>query len=406
MIRKSRRIIRLLRLLVSTPIALIFVVFIRIIRPLLLIRIGVLRSDRIGHFALETELWLLEHQAGVASRPKRSIDLWYAPEPIANRVLYKMWNQVLTIWPNWLMVAVFRVNNLLPGDSAHQIKAATSTCLDVHNLLDIYPPRLKFTATQIEQGRAGLAKLGIKPTDRFVCFIVRDSAYTKKAFPEKDMSYHDFRNCDVDDYVAGAEALADRGLFVLRMGSVVSKPLVSNNPRVIDYANSKVRDEFMDLFLGAHCEFNVSDGLGFYAIPAMFRRPNAYVNYSPFFMFYSSRACDLGIAKTMIDTATGKCLNLTEMGERGVARSRSSAEFVKAGVSVKSNTPSEIRDLMLEMLDRLEGKWKTQPLDEELQNKFWKKYSEIIGPDRETFHGEIWSKYGAQFLRDNQDWIV
>jgi putative glycosyltransferase (TIGR04372 family) len=405
-INNYHRFIRLTRLAVSTPIAVIVVLVIRIIRPILLVRIGVMRSDRIGHFALETELWLLEQESGVTARPKRSIDVWYAPEPIANRVLYKMWTQVLTIWPNWLMVTVFRLNQLIPGTSAHEIKNATSSCLDVHNLLDIYPPRLKFTAMQLEQGQKGLAELGIKPTDRFVCFIVRDSAYTKKVFPEKDMSYHDFRNCDVDDYVAGAEALADRGLFVLRMGSVVSKPLVSTNPRVIDYANSKVRSEFMDLFLGAHCEFNVSDGLGFYAIPAMFRRPNAYVNYSPFFMFYSSRACDLGIAKTMIDTATSKRLNLTEMGERGVARSRSSAEFVKAGVSVKSNTPSEIKDLMLEMLDRLEGKWKTQPLDEELQNKFWKKYSEIIGPDRETFHGEIWSKYGAQFLRDNQDWIV
>ena len=401
-----RRLSRLIRIAITTPFALFFVLLIRIIRPVFLVRIGVMRSDRIGHFALETELWLLERVSGVATRPKRSIDLWYAPEPIANRVLYKMWTQVLTIWPNWLMVTVFRLNQLIPGTSAHEIENATSSCLDVHNLLDIYPPRLKFTAMQLEQGQKGLAELGIKPTDRFVCFIVRDSAYTKKAFPEKDMSYHDFRNCDVNDYVAGAEALADRGLFVLRMGSVVSKPLVSNNPRVIDYANSKVRSEFMDLFLGAHCEFNVSDGLGFYAIPAMFRRPNAYVNYSPFFMFYSSRACDLGIAKTMIDTSTGKRLNLTEMGERGVARSRASVEFVKAGVSVKSNTPSEIRDLMLEMLDRLEGKWKAQPLDDELQNKFWKKYSEIIGPDRETFHGEIWSKYGAQFLRDNQDWIV
>ena len=401
-----RRLSRLIRIAITTPFALFFVLLIRIIRPVFLVRIGVMRSDRIGHFALETELWLLERVSGVATRPKRSIDLWYAPEPIANRVLYKMWTQVLTIWPNWLMVTVFRLNQLIPGTSAHEIENATSSCLDVHNLLDIYPPRLKFTAMQLEQGQKGLAELGIKPTDRFVCFIVRDSAYPKKAFPEKDMSYHDFRNCDVNDYVAGAEALADRGLFVLRMGSVVSKPLVSNNPRVIDYANSKVRSEFMDLFLGAHCEFNVSDGLGFYAIPAMFRRPNAYVNYSPFFMFYSSRTCDLGIAKTMIDTATGKRLNLTEMGERGVARSRASVEFVKAGVSVKSNTPSEIRDLMLEMLDRLEGKWKAQPLDDELQNKFWNKYSEIIGPDRETFHGEIWSKYGTQFLRDNQDWIV
>lgn len=401
-----RRLSRLIRIALSTPFALFFVVLIRLIRPFFLVRIGVMRSDRIGHFALETELWLLEQEAGVATRPRRSTDIWYAPEPIANRVLYKMWRQVLNIWPNWLMVTIFRLNQFVPGATAHEIKNATSSCLDVHNLLDKYPPRLKFTANQLEQGRKGLAELGIKPTDRFVCFIVRDSAYTKNIFPEKDMSYHDFRNCDVDDYVAGAEALADRGLFVLRMGSVVSKPLISGNPRVIDYANSKVRSEFMDLFLGAHCEFNVSDGLGFYAIPAMFRRPNAYVNYSPFFMFYSSRACDLGVAKTMIDTATGKRLNLSEMGARGVARSRSSAEFVKAGVSVKSNTPSEIRDLMLEMLDRLEGKWISEVLDNELQQKFWKKYSEVIGPDREIFHGEIRSKYGAQFLRDNQDWIL
>ena len=401
-----RRLTRLVRLTFSTPFALVFVLLIRIIRPLFLVRIGVMRSDRIGHFALETELWLLEQESGVVTRPKRSVDIWFAPEPIANRVLHKMWRQVLNIWPNWLMVSVFRLNNFVPGSAAHHINKTAATCLDVHNLLDIYPPRLKFTETQFEQGRKGLAELGIKPTDRFVCFIVRDLAYTKKAFPEKDMSYHDFRNCDVNDYVAGAEALADRGLFVLRMGSIVSKPLVSNNPRVIDYANSKVRSEFMDLFLGAHCEFNVSDGLGFYAIPAMFRRPNAYVNYSPFFMFYSSRASDLGIAKTMIDTATGKRLTLTEMGDRGVARFGATSQFAEAGVSVKSNTPSEISDLMLEMLDRIEGKWISDQQDGELQRKFWEKYSEIIGPDRETFHGEIWSKYGARFLRDNQDWIV
>ena len=81
-------------------------------------------------------------------------------------------------------------------------------------------------------------------------------------------------------------------------------------------------------------------------------------------------------------------------------------KFATAGVSVESNSPSEIRDLMLEMLDRIEGKWISDSLDDELQRKFWEKYSVIIGPDREIFHGEIWSKYGAQFLRDNQNWIL
>ena len=120
-INNYHRFIRLARLAISTPIAVIFVLVIRIIRPILLVRIGVMRSDRIGHFALETELWLLEQESGVASCPKRSIDIWFAPEPIANRVLHKMWRQVLTIWPNWLMVSVFRINNLIPGAAAHPV---------------------------------------------------------------------------------------------------------------------------------------------------------------------------------------------------------------------------------------------------------------------------------------------
>ena len=397
---------RLARLAVAIPIASIFVLLIRVIRPLVVVRIGVMRSDRIGHFVLETELQQLEIERGIAAQPKRLFNIWYAPEPISNRVIYEMWKRVMRIWPNWFMVPVFRLNNLMPGSKAHQIPNTTSTCLDVHNLIDGAPPHLSFAPREIELGNKTLSEMGLSEGDRFVCFIVRDAAYTKMAFPEKDMSYHDYRNCDVDDYILAAETLADRGLFVLRMGSIVAKPLRSSHPRVIDYANSNFRSEFMDVFLGSRCEFCVSDGLGFYAIPAAFRRPNVYVNYSPFHMFYSSRACDLGIAKTVSSLKTGKRLNLSQMGENGIAQFSRTSQYSDAGVSIDSNTPEEIRDLMLEMLDRIEGKWKPQSGDDELQTKFWRKYSEVIGEQRTICHGEIRAKYGAQFLRDNQDWIL
>ncbi len=402
----TAQIKRLIRLFLSVPLAFVFVIVIRVIRPFLLIRVGAMRSDRIGHFALETDLMLREQESGVSPKPSRSVDLWYAPDPIANRVIYEMWKRVMRIWPNWFMVPVFRLNNSMPGSKAHQIPNTASTCLDVHNLIDGAPPHLSFTPREIELGNKTLREMGLSEGDRFVCFIVRDAAYTKMAFPEKDMSYHDYRNCDVDDYILAAETLADRGLFVLRMGSIVAKPLRSSHPRVIDYANSNFRSEFMDVFLGARCEFCVSDGLGFYAIPAAFRRPNAYVNYSPFHMFYSSRVCDLGIAKTVSSLKTGKRLTLSQMGENGIAQFSHTSQYSDAGVSIDSNTPEEIRDLMLEMLDRIEGKWKPQSGDDELQTKFWRKYSEVIAEQRTICHGEIRAKYGAQFLRDNQDWIL
>lgn len=399
------RFLRLLRIFATVPVAILLVAVIRVIRPFLLIRIGALKSDRIGHFVLETELMLLEQKAGISPKRKKTIDFWYAPEPIANQFVYEMWKRRLNIWPNWMMISLFKVNSFLPLKRVHQIPTATSTCLDVHNLLDRYPPMHSFTKNEVAQGSEILTQMGVGEGDRFVCFIVRDSAYTRKVFPGKDLSYHDYRNCDVSDYVLGAEALAERGLFVFRMGSVVSSPLISSHPRVIDYANSQFRSEFMDVFIGANCEFCVSDGLGFYAIPAAFRKPNAYVNFSPFHMFYSSRSCDLGITKTLCDFLSNKRLCLSEMKTRGVAGLSQTKDFEKAGVLVCDNSPEEIRDLMLEMLDRVEGKWRPEPYDEDLQDSFWQKFTEVIGEHKFISHGEIRAKFGAKFLRENPDWI-
>lgn len=402
----ARSIARLVRLALATPVAAVLLLAIRVARPIVRVRLGAMRSDRIGHFALETELALCEQETGIRPRPQRSVDLWYAPEPVANRSLLAMWRRVMRVWPTWLMVPLWRLNERLPGGAAHVVPSTTSTCLDVHNLLDRCPPHLAFTAAEHARGRAGLAELGIGPTDRWVCVIVRDGAYTSAAFPGKDMSYHDYRNCDVDDYVPAAEAVADRGYFVLRMGAVVAKPMRSSHPRVIDYATSGRRSEFMDLYLGAHCAFTVSDGLGFYAIPAAFRRPNAYVNYSPFFMFYSSRACDLGIAKTMADAATGRRLTLREMAARGVAEVSATREFAARGVRVESNAPGEIRDLMCEMVERVEGTWCAEPGDDERQARFWERYLEVIGRQRTICHGEVRSRYGAAYLRAHPDWFA
>jgi putative glycosyltransferase (TIGR04372 family) len=402
----AARVRRAVRLALATPLAALLLVAIRLARPLLRVRLGAMRSDRIGHFALETELALCERETGIRPAPPRSLDLWYAPEPIANRALYRMWRRVMRIWPNWLMVPLWRLNERIPGGAAHVVPQTSSTCLDVHNLLDRCPPHLAFTAAEHARGRAGLAELGIGPSDRWVCVIVRDAAYTSAAFPGKDMSYHDYRNCDVEDYVEGAEAVAQRGYFVVRMGAVVARPMRSAHPRVIDYATSGRRSEFMDLYLGAHCAFCVSDGLGYYAIPAAFRRPNAYVNYSPFFMFYSSRAADLGIAKTMVDATTGRRLTLGEMGARGVAQLSATRDFAERGVRVVSNTPGEIRELMCEMVDRLEGTWRDAPGDDERQARFWASYLEVIGRQREICHGEVRSRYGAAYLRAHPDWVA
>jgi putative glycosyltransferase (TIGR04372 family) len=303
------------------------------------------------------------------------------------------------------MAPVNRLNMMIPGGDIHVVPSATSTCLDVHNILDSYPPILRFTDEEERRGRQLLESLGVE-RGRYVCVIVRDAAYYKKALPNQDLSYHDYRNCDVDTYVAGMEALAERGLHVLRMGALVEKQLHSDNPHVIDYANSTLRTDFADIYLGANCKFCVSDGLGYYTVPAAFRRPNAYVNYSPFHMFYSSRASDLGISKVFTDSQSGEIVPLKHLIGKDVARLTRTELIAASGLRVKDNTPQEICELMLEMNDRIDGVWKSEAGDDQLQTQFWEMFKRVIGDEGLKIHGEFRSRFGAQYLRDHRDWFA
>ena len=69
---------------------------------------------------------------------------------------------------------------------------------------------------------------------------------------------------------------------MFRMGINVLKPLKSSNPKVIDYANSDMRNEFMDIYLSAMCNFFMSMGSGIDGVPIIFRRPIAYIGHLPF----------------------------------------------------------------------------------------------------------------------------
>ena len=53
------------------------IIVIRLIRPYFLIRWQQLKSSRIGHFAIETELYCCRHDAGIDTPSQRHIDFFY-----------------------------------------------------------------------------------------------------------------------------------------------------------------------------------------------------------------------------------------------------------------------------------------------------------------------------------------
>lgn len=405
--KKILRLINLILYILLCFLGIPVVIFIRLISPICLIRIGALESSRLGHFAANTELYLCEKNSGINVPQKRYIDIFYcARHPICNNQLKLMWRRVLIIWPTWIMSPINWVNCFLPGGDLHNIGQNTQKDRDVHNLLDKTHPHLKFTDDEEVRGSSELLKMGIPAGSRFVCLIVRDGAYLKHQFKGWDFNYHDYRDSDIKNYKLMAKSLADRGFYVIRMGAVVRSPMEVNDERIIDYATNGMRTDFMDIYLGAKCSFCISVGTGFDAIPLIFRRPIAYVNMVPIGYLFTFSNKFIAICKHYIDLDRGCEMTFKEIIASGAAYFLNSSEFKRKNIGLSENTPEEIHDLAMEMADRLDGYWCPQVVDEHLQSKFWEIFPLYAKDEKGVpLHGKIFSRYGAAFLRNHRGWL-
>jgi putative glycosyltransferase (TIGR04372 family) len=235
---------------------------------------------------------------------------------------------------------------------------------------------------------------------------VRDSAYLASHYQGADTKAHNFRDSNIQNVVLAAEALAERGYYVIRMGAKVRSPIASSNPKIIDYATNGMRSDFMDIYLGAKCEFCISTSTGFDAVPLIFRRPIVYINMVHLGWLFTFREQFLAIAKHHFLVPENRELTLSEIFSHGVGFCLNSADFQAKGVELVENTPEEIRDVVVEMAERLEGVWQPHEDDEKLQRKFWEIFpADAVNAAGIPYHGDIRSHFGADFLRHNQWWL-
>ena len=307
------------------------------------------------------------------------------------------------MWPFWLLGRISIVNRLIPGGAIHEIGKNTASDRDMHNLMDRFSPHLEFTSDEEARGEAGLRAMGIPDGAPFVCLSVRDSAYLDATYPGIDWSYHNYRDCDIENFVLTAEELASRGYFVIRMGAKVRKALSSLQPRVIDYATNGMRSDFMDVYLGAKCQFCISSTGGFDGIPLIFGSPIVYVNQVALVSNYFFRSQVLSIVKHLYCVQEKRELALSEIFSHGVGFR---ADYEAEGVRLIENTQEEIRDVVVEMVERLNGTWQPCEEDEVLQRKFWEIFpTDARGVDGKPLHAKVRARFGAAFLRNNPDWL-
>ena len=414
LIDRRRLVFSILRsekqLIFTLPLGFLAAALIVIARPFVLIRVGFLHSDRIGHFAANHEIFLCEDEVRKSRGGRQSIDLYYMGRiPVCNEQLATMWKRKLRVWNSLLLRPVsliFRSTTLL---ASHVCGDMPSQDRDVNNILDRTTPHLEFTSAEKTKGLELLQQFGVPSGAEFVCFIVRDSGYLKTLYGDLG-EYHSYRNADINNFMLAAEELTKFGVYVFRMGSVVEKQFISDNPMIIDYASNELRSDFMDIFLGATCLFCLTTSTGFDAVPLVFRRPLAIVDYVPAGALPTWGGKHLVLTKHHISESTGNELTLSQILDSEVAHALSSNDYINAGIRLEENYPVEIANVCIEMYQRLKGQWIDDVEDIERQRKFQNLFTNrpacmthpISGAQ---MHGKIESIFSSEFLRQNPSYI-
>ena len=410
---------RLIRITILLTISLIpgllFLIIVLILRPFFLVRWGELESSRLGHFAGNTELYCCERDHGINRPDKPYIDLFYQySNVVCNQQLAKMWKRELTIVPRIfrpiLVIATRSItvlNYISPIYKNHLIMISTNHDRDVLNLLDKTEQHIHFTYDEKIKGKDWLLNNNIPSNAKIILLMVRDNAYLKYETSVYHCEKHKYRDCDINNFIAVAEELANMGFYVIRMGFHVNEALNSTHPLVIDYAKNGMRNDFMDIYLSSICKFIISTGHGAEAPAAWcFRKPRVIVNQCPTGILQTWSNKDLLLTKHHILQHENRELMLSEIFSEGVGYCMVTQCYIDKHIKLKENTPNEICDITMEMVSRLDGSWNPEPDDDYLQNKFWKIFPvDALNHTGIRIHGDIKANFGADYLRNNSQWL-
>ena len=333
-------------------------------------------------------------------------------EIICNKFLANKWKEHLIIIPSFILYPVIRLNNSI----AKKLKFSNSHKIilkpfDTEGVLSKTKPTIKFTKKEIFFAENKLYKNNIN-FNKIVCLIVRDSEYLKQKFPSQDFSYHDYRDCEIDNYIETVKYLNDNGITVIRMGRVVKKKMSYKNKLFIEYSGSEIESDFMDIFLGYKCLFGISSGTGWEAVPAfLFRKPMVFTNFSPFGQLITTSNVFVNLAKKHYSNKLKKYLCVSDIFKLCAFDFE---EYKKNNITIEENTSKELRDAVGEMLNNIINCKTYSDQENNLNSMFWKLYKKnILNEDggQKTWLGvkchqkEMVARYSISFLKNNPDFI-
>jgi putative glycosyltransferase (TIGR04372 family) len=361
--------------------------------PLFLAGIRALRiSDpgRIGHLALEPDIFLKVRLLGLRRWNLRAIIIPLGST--ANECLLDYWSRHIKVirYPFWsrVLARLYRFP-YLQYDASRDVVAINETApyIAVQRAWGNRPALLALTEKHRREGQARLAEMGIPADAGLICFHCREGGYS----PHDEHS-HSFRNCSVENYLPAIAELTKRGFWCIRMGDP-SMRRIQPMERVIDYAHSDARSDWMDVFLCASCRFFLGSASGLIYLASVFGKPAGSANHAPLSTVMAFYGNDIAIPKLVWSESEGRYLTFSEVFGSDAGNFRYADLYQAHHLKPVENTAEDIRELALEMLERSENRAVYTPEDEELQLRF----KALMRPGHYGYGGI--NRIGRAFLR-------
>lgn len=339
------------------------------LKPYKTIRIGEIYASRLGHLAMECEIYLSEWDTG---RYEGCLDLFYFKDgKVANKTMANLYERQMRINPaySYILDAIRRFN--LTGD--HEIILNTrkvASVRDTECVMQATDTHIEFSQKEEQEGKEELKRLNLHPEKPHVCIFGRDPVFLSSNKSElHDADMQEVRDMRIGTFSTCAEYLLDQGYNVLRMGSAVKEPLEIDRPGFLDYSTSGQRTDFMDAFLTAKCKFFIGVQSGLMHIPMVFRIPCISINVVRLEIIHCCNLDDLAIFKLLWSKSEKRILTVQEQIDSGISRWRVE-QFANSDIEVIDNTDDEILEATKEMHARINGTWAITEEDLLLQKRF------------------------------------
>ena len=382
----TKKYLKRIKFLLAGIWAIPSVLFLRFLRPFVLVRFGAIRSNRVGHFVTDAceQKALSYKEREVANRP--TVNWYWVPDDTSNNQWALMVKRELPV--NKAVRYLDFWNQKIAGGATHTIPA-TENSRDTKGLFENYNATFCFTSEENERARQWLLSIGYQEGEKFICVLVRDpiflanDALLKEEYggPVNKWSYHNYRDSDIDTYLEGLEWLADQGVWVFRMGKKMARPIKTKHARILDYSFSESRSDFLDVWLFANCSFCISTSTGPDQLSAIYGRSILYLNATPLGHLTSYYNC-MWVPKTAAWQKTGEPLTLNETLRNTYF---SSSFYQDVGIELQDLSSSEIKLYIQEFWSRYKGLWVDSLIEQSMHDRFWATLEDW--KDYRNYHG-------------------